>query len=153
MAMDHSFHTLPSLRALGLVVAVVAVVGSWSCGRTIEEDEPREVVEHRVEPCRKFCAAMLSPDCGSVFEPRPFASIEECTENCAALDSNYDWGWAPQADGTDACAEEVIVAYECIDALTCEETRAYFRRPGTADEYPCRAEIHAKQDCSREEEG
>jgi hypothetical protein len=136
----------------GVLAVVVAVLGSWSCGRTIEEEEPREVVEHRIEPCRKFCAAMLSPECGRVDEPLPFASVEECTEDCAALDSDYNWDWVPQADGTDACAEEVIVAHECIGALTCEEQRAYFRRPGTADEYPCRAEVHAKQDCYEEED-
>jgi Effector-associated domain 1 len=50
---------------------------------------------------------MLSPDCGRVDEPLPFASAEECTEDCAALDSDNDWDWARQADGVDALAEVV----------------------------------------------
>jgi hypothetical protein len=146
------FQVLLPAPALGSLAAVVVALGSWSCGRTIEEEEPREVVEHRIEPCRKFCTAMLSPDCGRVDEPQPFETAEECTEDCASLDSDNDWEWARQADGTDACAEEVIAAAECIDALTCEEQRAYFRRPGTADEYPCRAEVRAELDCAERED-
>jgi hypothetical protein len=150
--MVYSFHVVlagPAMRALAVVVAVL---GSWSCGRTIEEDEPRAVVDHRLESCGAFCSAMLSPDCGIVFEPRPFESVEECTEDCAALDSSNNWDWAPQADGTDACAEEVVVAHECIAGLTCEGQRAYFRRLGTADEFPCKAEVDEKMDCSEEED-
>lgn len=134
-------------RLLGPTAALAAAMASWSCGRTIEEEEPRELVEHRIEPCRKWCSAQHSPECGRVDEPQPFESAEECTEDCAALDTVYGWDWARQADGTDTCAAEWVVMADCMDALTCEEQRAFFRRLGTSDEYPCKVEISAKQDC------
>lgn len=126
---------------------VATALVAWSCGRTIEEDEPRERVEHRIEPCTQWCDAMQSPDCGRVDEGQPFETAEECIDDCASLDSDNPWDWAPQPDGTDACAEEWEAVGACMDGLTCEEQRAYFRRPPGNLEYPCKAELDARTDC------
>jgi hypothetical protein len=132
------------VRALAHTAAFLA---AWSCGRTIKEEELRELVEYRIEPCRKWCDAMQSPDCGRIDEPQPFETAEECLEDCAAVDSVYGWDWAPQPDGTDACAVEWYSVANCMDGLTCEEQRAYFRRPVDDTEYPCMTEIEARQLC------
>jgi hypothetical protein len=148
-AMNRSFHTsaagtvLPVARSL---VAVALVVLAWSCGRTIEEEEPRALVEHRIEPCEQWCTAQFSPECGRVDE-QAFRDADECAEDCAAVDQVYAWNWARQADGTDGCAAEWIAATECIVALSCEEQRAFFRRPGNTDDYPCKELFDVKYDC------
>lgn len=135
-------------RQCAVVTALLAIVlPSWSCSRTIEDDEPRELVDSRIEPCRARCTVQLDPECGARAEDHPFRTIEECTEDCAAIDPG-GWLWARQADGTDACAEEWITAEQCVVALSCEDQRAYFRRiPATQPDYPCRAESNALGDC------
>ena len=135
-------------RPTARLLAAVVVLVSWSCGRTIEEEAPRELVEHRIEPCRKWCSAQHSPECGAEPGTMAFDTAEECLQDCAAVEPEYGWEWARQADGTDACAEEWTAAAECMDALTCEEQRAFFRRPGTSDEYACKAELDATRRCA-----
>lgn len=132
----HSFH-------LAIVLLVLA-----SCGRTIQEDPPRDLVEHRIEPCTQWCTAQFSPECGRIDE-QAYRSAQECAEDCAAVSPVYAWDWARRADGTDACVDEWIAAAACIDALTCTEQRAFFRRPGTSTDYPCKEELEAKRACFR----
>jgi hypothetical protein len=148
--MKRSFYASAAGTVLSVarLLAAVGLVGfAWSCGRTIEEEEPRALVEHRIEPCEQWCTAMQSPECGRIDEPQPFRTADECIEDCAALDSENPWDWAPQADGTDACAEEWLAIGECMDGLTCEEQRAYFRRPPTSTDYPCKEELDARSRC------
>jgi hypothetical protein len=145
--MNRSFHARPALSAA--LLAAAALASSATCNRTIEEDEPRELVEHRIEPCRKFCTAMHSPECGRIDDPQPFRSADECTEDCAAVEPEYPWDWGRQADGTDACAEEWFVVADCFDALTCEGQRAYFRRPPGTLDFPCKEELEARARCFR----
>jgi hypothetical protein len=143
--MNRSFHARPALSA---AVLLAATMSSATCNRTIEEDEPRELVEHRIEPCRKFCSAMHSPDCGRIDASQVFRTAEECTEDCAAVDDN-EWEWGRRTDGTDACTEEWFAVADCFDALTCEEQRAYFRRPPGTLEFPCKEELDTKGRCFR----
>jgi hypothetical protein len=145
--MNRSFHARIAIPAAALLAAV-AIVSSASCSRAIEEDEPRELVEHRIEPCRRFCSAMHSPECGRIDEPQPFRSAEECAEDCAAVDDN-EWEWGRRTDGTDACTEEWFELADCMDALTCEEQRAHFRRPPGTLDFPCKEEFDAKGRCFR----
>lgn len=141
-AMDRSQRIGPIARA-----AVALWVGlASSCSRTIEEDDPPVLVEHRIEPCRQWCEPMLSRECGRVDEPRPYATIDECIETCAAAEPG-GWDWGRQEDGTDACAEEWFLVADCMDALTCEEQRSYFRRPWGTEDYPCKEELDARSHC------
>lgn len=145
--MRRSFHPVPGLGSTARILARVAAVAvAWSCGRTIEDDEPA-LAEHRIEPCRQWCDAMQSPDCGRIDEPQPFASAQECLEDCAAVEPEYEWSWGTLPDGTDACADEWYALAACMDDLTCEEQRRYFRRPPDATELPCKAELEARSDC------
>jgi hypothetical protein len=134
-------------RHIRVMVATVAMLLPWGCGRTIEEQEPRELVEHRLEPCRKWCTPMLSPDCGIDPENVWGRTVEGCVEDCA--DIRGGWEWALQEDGTDGCAEEWFAMADCMDALTCEGQRSYFRRrsEGNNIDYPCKEEIAVKRDC------
>jgi hypothetical protein len=130
------------------------VLLSWSCSRTIEEEEPRELVDHRIEPCRQHCEPMMSPECGAHPTDLVYATVDECVEDCAAVDPENGWGWARQEDGTDACAAEWITAAACMDGLTCEEQREYFTRVSPI-EWRCDEEYDAKVDCytARREDG
>lgn len=129
-------------------LAVGAVVGLFSggCGRTIEEDEPPELVEHRVEPCRTWCSAQLDPECGARPEDLAFPTVEECVESCATAEPG-GWEWARQEDGTDACAEEWTAAAECMSSKSCVERRSYFRRSSSDWDYPCKEELTAQRLC------
>lgn len=106
------------------------------------------LVEHRVEPCRTWCEPMLSPECGRAADDRPFSNVDDCIVACAAAEPG-GWAWGRQADGTDSCAEEWFAAANCMDALTCEEQRSFFRR--TTLSYPpgfaCTDELDAKTHC------
>jgi len=92
------------------VTAAAAVLLPSACSRTIEEEEPRELVEHRIashriashriEPCRKWCEPMLSPECGVWPEEVYGRTIDGCVEDCAAAEPG-GWDWGRQADGTD----------------------------------------------------
>lgn len=89
---------------------------------------------------------MLSPDCGRTADNRPFPTVDDCVEECAGAEPDGNWGWGFQEDGTDACAEEWFLVADCMDGLTCEEQRAFFRRVNGP--YPsCEAELEAKDDC------
>lgn len=134
------------------LAALAIVLLAWSCSRTIEDEESRELVEHRIEPCRQRCTAQLDPECGAVIEEQAWRSVDDCAEDCAAVDPVYGWHWGRRADGTDACAEEWIAASDCVVALTCEERRMFFRLPGgTVIDYPCKEEVDAKQHCFQTE--
>lgn len=138
----------PGLGSTARILALVAAVAlAWSCSRTIEDDEPPELAEHRIEPCRQWCDAMQSPDCGRIDDPQPFASAQDCLDDCAAVESEYEWSWGTLPDGTDACAEEWYAVAACMGGLTCEEQRSYFRRPPDATEFPCKTELMARSDC------
>jgi hypothetical protein len=126
----------------------VAVVLSWACSRTIEEPEPLEIVEHRLEPCRKWCAPFVSLECGQYPEDRPDWTVDECVEDCAALNGVYGWSWAHQEDGTDACAQEWYAVADCVDALTCEEQHRMFTvLPTRNPDFSCREEMDARSLC------
>ncbi len=129
--------------------AAIALVLLSSCGRTIDDEEPRELVEHRIEACTQWCTPMMSPECGGNPEDLAFPTVDECVEDCAAVKPVYAWPWGRQADGTDACANEWFAAADCIDALTCEEQRTFFRRidPDPSSVYPCDAELDARRRC------
>ena len=144
--MNPSFHTRPALSAAALLAATMS---SATCNRTIEEEEPRALVEHRIEPCRQRCAAQLDPECGAIIEEQVWRTAEDCAEDCAAVDPVYAWGWGRRADGTDACAEEWIAASDCVVALSCEERLRFFREhtPDPHDDYPCKEEVDAKRHC------
>jgi len=135
-----------TLDPLATTAAIVLVAAS-SCGPTIEEQPIIELVEHRIEPCEQWCSAQLDPECGAIIEEQAFRSAEECAQDCAAVEPVYAWDWARLPDGTDACAEEWFASADCMDALSCEEQRAFFRRVGTSNEYPCKDELDAKSDC------
>jgi hypothetical protein len=80
-----------TLKHRRVTVATVAAVLlllllPWACGRTIEEQEPRELVEHRIEPCGKWCTPMLSPECGVNPEDRYDRTVDGCIEDCAAAE-------------------------------------------------------------------
>jgi hypothetical protein len=150
--MKRSFHTSAAGTVLSVarLLAAVGLVGlAWSCGRTIEEEEPRALVEHRIEPCEQWCTPMMSPECGGNPEDFVFPTVDECVEDCAAVEPVYAWPWGRQADGTDACAEEWFAAADCIDALTCEEQRTFFRwnDPNPNPAYPCKEELDARRRC------
>lgn len=113
--MNHG-RSIAAARAASRALATVLVLLA-GCNRTIEEDESRELVESRLAPCRQWCEAMLSPECGVRPEERHGRTVDECVEDCAAVEPG-GWYWARQEDGTDACAEEWLVAARCIDALT-----------------------------------
>jgi hypothetical protein len=132
---------------LAAATATLAVLLIASCSRTIEEDEPVELIEHRVEPCRSWCEPMLSPDCGREPGNIPYPSVDECIEACAANPGG--WEWARLDDGTDACAEEWFAIADCFDGLTCEEHLSFFRRDTGAypPGYPCTDEIEARRHC------
>ena len=136
-----------SVRAAAAMVTAAMLLPS-ACSRTIEEEEPRELVEHRIEPCRKWCEPMLSPECGIRPEEVFGRTVEGCVEDCAAAEPG-GWEWGRQADGTDSCAEEWFVKADCMDALTCEEQLDFFRKDYFATDYPCKEEIEVKQRCFR----
>jgi len=129
-----------------LAMGAVVVLLSGGCGRTIEDEDPPELVEHRVEPCRTWCSAQLDLECGARPGDRAFRTVDECVESCAAAEPG-GWEWARQEDGTDACAEEWFVMAECMGALTCEDQRSFFQRVSSDWDYPCKEEIKAKQRC------
>ena len=135
------------VRWVAAAAVVAAVMLPWGCSRAIEEEEPPVLIEHRIEPCRKWCEPMLSAECGRAADDRPFPTVDACVETCAAAEPG-GWEWARQADGTDACAEEWFVVADCMDALTCEEQRFFFREktPGLED-YPCKEELDARRHC------
>lgn len=136
----------PRSQQLAIGMVVVAAM-SIACGRTIEEEAPRELVEHRMEPCRTWCSAQLSPECGANLEDQAFGTVDECVEDCAAVEPG-GWEWARQEDGNDACAQEWFAVADCMDALTCEEQRSYFTRVPASDlDYPCKDELTAKRGC------
>lgn len=133
----------PRLSTLAVTVALLALP-PFACSRTIEEEEP-VLVESRIEPCQMWCTNQLDPECGAILEDQAWRSVDDCVESCAGLGGG--WDWALQPDGTDACAEEWIAAAECIDALTCEGRRAWFRRPGLTTDYACYEEFAEKRHC------
>jgi len=136
-------------RFVTATAAAMTLLLSSSCGRTIEEEAHRELVEHRIEPCRQFCMAMQSPDCGRTDEV-PLRTVDECVEDCADADPGNGFEWGQQEDGTDACVTEWLAASTCMDALTCEEQRAYFRRTtAIPDDWPCKDEWDVRRDCNR----
>jgi len=134
-----------------LLTTIAVALASWSCGPTIEEPPTIELVEHRIEPCEQWCSAQLDPECGAIIEEQAFRSADECVQDCAAVEPVYAWNWGRRADGTDACAEEWIASAECMDALSCEEQRAFFRREGTSNDYPCKHELDEKRHCFNSE--
>jgi hypothetical protein len=134
-------------RRVTVITVVTAVLLPWGCGRTIEEQEPRELVEHRIEPCRKWCTPMLSPECGANPEDVLGRTVDGCIEDCAAAEPG-GWSWGRQEDGTDACAEEWFVGADCIDTLTCEEQHRFFTKiPALSTDWPCKEETDATMHC------
>jgi hypothetical protein len=147
--MKRTFHIPVASTTPPILAAIAIVLLSWSCNRTIEEEEPRELVEHRIDPCRQWCTAQLDPECGAIIEEQVWRAVEDCAEDCAAVDQVYGWQWARRVDGTDACAEEWIAASDCVVALPCEERRRYFREKTSdpLDDYPCREKFDDKEHC------
>jgi hypothetical protein len=136
------------VRRIAAALATAAALLPSSCSRAIEEEEPVELVEHRIEPCRSWCEPMLS-DCGRAADDRPFPNVDECIEDCAGAEPDGNWRWGLQEDGTDACAEEWFLVADCFDGLTCEEHLSFFREDtlGYPPGYPCTDELEAKNDC------
>ena len=134
-----------SVRSWRSLAVLLLLAG---CSRTIEEEEPPVLVEHRVEPCRQYCEAMLSPECGRAADTRPFPTVDDCIVACAAAEPG-GWEWGLQEDGTDACAEEWFVLADCMDGLSCEEQRSFFQR--NMGDYPpgfaCTDEFEARRHC------
>ena len=138
-------HHSPNPRRSATTLAA-AVLLALACSRTIEEDEPLELVESRIEPCRDRCTVMLDPECGARPEDIEFDTVDECVESCAALESG--WMWARQPDGTDACAGEWIALATCLVELSCEDQRWFWRRNlVNGEDYPCKAEEQAQAHC------
>jgi hypothetical protein len=136
------------IRRPTVIRSAIAALLVLGCGPTIEEEEEPELVEHRIRPCTQVCTAMLSPECGGNPEDLiPGQTVEECVEDCASAEPT-GWQWAPQEDGTDACAEEWIAKAECIDALSCEDQHRFFtRRPAVDTDWPCKPEHDAALTC------
>ncbi|MCX4247396.1 hypothetical protein [Paraliomyxa miuraensis] len=147
--MPRSFHALGPGPTAAILSAATFVLLCWSCGRTIEEDPPRELVEHRIEPCTQWCTNQLDPECGAIIEDQAWRAVDDCMEDCAAVEPEYAWPWGRQPDGTDACAEEWFAAADCIDALTCEERRTYFRwiGPDPRPDHLCKEQLDARRRC------
>lgn len=134
-------------RLATALAATVALLPS-GCSRTIEEDEPVELIEHRIEPCRSWCEPMLG-DCGRAANDKPFASVDDCIDDCADDKPGANWRWGLQEDGTDACAEEWFAIADCMDGLTCEEHLSFFRKTTLEipPEWPCIEELEAQDHC------
>jgi hypothetical protein len=145
LAGDRLFPEMPARSQWPSRAAALALLLT-TCSRTIEEEEPRELVDHRIEPCRKWCEPMLSPECGLRPEEVYGRTVEGCVEDCAAAEPG-GWDWGRQADGTDSCAAEWFVMADCMDALTCDEQRSFFQRDFGVTDYPCKEEIHAQKHC------
>ena len=124
----------PVLATLATLLAFTA------CHRKVEEQPEPELIEHRIEPCHAFCDAMYDPECGA--DPLPPRSVDACFEACATL--GHGSQWAPQPDGTDACATEWMAHLDCALALDCEDRRLAF---SGGDHRPCWEEAIAKADC------
>ena len=140
-------HHSPNPRRSATTLAA-AVLLALACSRTIEEDEPPELVESRIEPCHGMCTMWLDPECGDRPEDHAsYRTVDECAESCAAAEDNA-WHWAHQEDGTDACAEEWIAIHDCLIASSCEDRREFFLEIPALDlDYPCKAEEHARDHC------
>ena len=133
--------------AIAATVAAMAIPLPTACSRTIDEDAPPELIEHRIEPCRKLCEPFMSEGCGAKPEDRGVRTLDECMVECAAPGSG-NFEWARQADGTDACAEEGFAVADCVDALSCEEQRELFRGIHLLEpDYSCKEEFHARTVC------
>lgn len=132
------------LRHIAAATATLVVLLPSGCSRAIEEEAPPMLVDHRIEPCRKWCEPMLS-ECGRAADDRPFPTVDECVEACAAAEPG-GWWWGRQEDGTDACAEEWFAVADCMDSLTCEEHRRFFAP--VIEPYPfCKEELDARRHC------
>jgi hypothetical protein len=137
----------PSGRRVAVAVAAVAISFPTACSRTIDEEDPPELIEHRIEPCRKLCEPFMSDECGAKPEDRGFRTLDECMVDCAAPGSG-NFQWARQEDGTDACAEEGFAVADCVDALSCEEQRHLFTGIHLLEpDYPCKEVYHARTVC------
>lgn len=103
----------------------VLVVLLAACGpERRPEEEPPEILEHRLPACSKWCAAKF--ECGNHgvgehgLEDEP-----SCIEACAITTSNIV-GFGYQGDGVDACVPEFNAYADCVEALSCEDQARHF---------------------------
>ena len=118
----------------------VALVISGCVGRSTA----REVPEHRVDVCERWCSVIVDPVCGSKDVEEPDECVDRCTHD--------DASWAPTDDGVDRCASEAIEYVDCIEQLTCEQQAAHFANDGLiglpGSEDPCGAELRSSLECA-----
>lgn len=127
--------------------AALFCVPAVGCRPNVEQpEEPVQVVEHRVGPCRVVCESWMDPECGNVTHPRfpLYESIDSCVELCAEVDSV--WHWGPQEDGSDACVGPWDDYVACLEPLSCEESLAHWGTPPT-QEYPCKQQLQDRVSC------
>jgi hypothetical protein len=133
---------------------VLAVLVLDACGRQVGDEEEVELIEHRIEPCKKWCDLETDPNCG--MGPTPgYEDYDGCVEECATVDGTRSAGWGYQADTQqDACTPEWQAHYQCVDALTCTDRRFYFHGNDgdfpPQDERPCWNEWRAMWNCESE---
>lgn len=79
-----------------------------------------------------------------------FESHEECVEFCV---QDYGAHWATQPDGEDACADEQIAYFTCVETLECSARSAHWDEI-EADiplvEISCGVELDASVVCDEE---
>lgn len=132
----------------GAAVVLVVSIGA-GCHRTVEDEPP--LVESRIGPCTIVCESVMS-ECGPNWEDpgwggkKPPKSLEACVQGCAGDDPGDPSFWAPQPDGTDACAPEWNAKADCLAELSCEEQIRFWNDPRTGD-YPCKATNEAVFPC------
>ena len=129
---------------------VAAAVAAGACGPKSEPKEEPELIERRVEPCQKFCAAYSDPKCTEW--PREF-DMDRCMVECATWRGAFASGWGYQK-GTDAdgCTSEWKAMHnECFVGLSCEDRALVYSDEYSLlprDEQPCGDEVYAMLSCA-----
>jgi hypothetical protein len=140
---------VPRDRVVRVVTATLLIAAISSCSERSVEAEP-EPPAHRVEPCEAWCEIIRDPMCGPEPRLQTFESHAECVDFCV---QDYGAHWATQPDGEDACAEEQIAYFMCVEDLECS-VRAGHWDEIEADiplaEVSCGVELDASVVCDEE---
>jgi hypothetical protein len=123
----------------------LVVVAAAACSRHIEEEPP--IPEHRIQPCRTWCAMLFDPECPQDVEVKDEA---ECFEHCTTNEPV----WGPtNENGDDPCAATYIPLVNCIAALSCEERDQHFALRNVVpneERSSCGDLLRPQLDCQRE---
>lgn len=134
-----------------LAVAGLGVLASCSCSRAIEDEEEPELLEHRVEDCRRFCE-VRSSECGPSPEHFNVLTVDECVIKCASPEGSFSWQWGHRVEtGEDECIAEWRTHAQCLISASCEEQQEYWLpTPGDPplEERVCWEERDARDLCA-----